>query len=523
MKLAIGYSDFKKIIDQKRYFADKSKLIAEIIDDAEVILITRPRRFGKTLNLSMLRYFFEFSDEHKAYLFENLNISKQASLFAEHQGRYPVINLSFKDVKESSYEAAYDKMLQILTKIYDSFSKTLLDSNKLTSFQKDYIHKILEKSASQAEVEDSIYMLSQLLHNHYDRKILILIDEYDTAIQSGYLNGYYEKITGFFRNLFSAALKDNPYLFKAVLTGILRISRESLFSGLNNLTVYSMLNPKYGDSFGLTEKEVVDLLTKSGLDQNAIIVKDWYNGYQVGEHVLYNPWSILNYLQTGGNLKPYWINTSDNALIQSLLLKSSQSFKEKFEHLLQGKTLNRLIDENFVFQDFESRGESSAWNLLLMTGYLKSIATQDTDQGSLCELAIPNREVRNLYRNIIEQWLSGTQGIDWYNQFLNYLLEGNIVAFEHDLKIILEQTISYHDVGKEAEVFYHGFILGITASLAGRSSYEIRSNRESSYGRYDYIIISHTPEKPTILFEFKTTKDHREADSLEKLARKALQ
>lgn len=502
MRLPIGYSDFKKIVDEEFDFVDKSFLIREVINDAEVILITRPRRFGKTLNMSMLRYFFELTTE-ATHLFKNLKIASEKDLFLKHQGQYPVIYLTFKDVKEHSYQAAYKKILHIIGNVYDEFSKVLLNSDKLTEFQKNNINSILAKQASQAEVEDSLRMLSKFLYDHYGRKVCILIDEYDTPIQSGYLHSYYNEIVGLFRNLFSAALKDNVYLFKSILTGILRISKESLFSGLNNLKVYSVLHPKYGAYFGFTEDEVVALLHQSGLKEKLVDIKDWYNGYQIDGHVLYNPWSIINCLQDGGMLRPYWVNTSDNILIKNLLLKSGEGFKERFELLLEGSSIERLIDENFVFSDLLKKNESAIWNLLLMTGYLKTISYQDTDQGSLCQLAIPNREIRNLYRGIIEQWLSNGYGVEWYNQFLEHLLDGDMIAFERDLTHILEQTVSSHDVGKEPEAFYHGFMIGMTASLYGRSHYETKSNRESGYGRYDYMILSRNLDKPTILFEFK--------------------
>lgn len=502
MRLPIGCSDLKKVVDEKLDFVDKSLFVKEVINDAEVVLITRPRRFGKTFNMSILRYFFEFKTD-STYLFKNLKISSEKDLFLRHQGQYLVINLTFKDLKEYSYQAAYKKILHIIGNVYDEFSRVLLNSDKLTDFQKNNINSILTKKASKAEVEDSLRMLSKFLYDHYGRKVCILIDEYDTPIQSGYLHGYYNEIVGLFRNLFSAALKDNIYLFKSVLTGILRISKESLFSGLNNLKVYSVLNSKYGAYFGFTEDEVVALLHQSGLEEKSAEVKDWYNGYQIDGYVLYNPWSIINCLQDGGMLRPYWVNTSDNTLIKNLLLKSAEGFKERFKLLLEGSSIERLIDENFVFSDLLKNNESAVWNLLLMTGYLKIISYQDTDQGSLCQLAIPNREIRNLYRGIIEQWLSNGFGVEWYNQFLEHLLDGDMILFEKDLMHILEQTVSSHDVGKEPEAFYHGFMIGMTASLYGRSDYETKSNRESGYGRCDYMILSHNLDKPTILFEFK--------------------
>jgi len=503
MQLPIGYSDFKKIVEEGFDFVDKSLLIKEVINDAESILIARPRRFGKTFNMSMLRHFFSLNSSITVNLFKNLKIDSDIDLIEKHQNQYSVIYLTFKDVKELSYEAAYQKIMHIIGTVYDEFSRVLLNSEKLTDFQKRKFNNILEGKSSQAEVDDSLRLLSNCLYDHYGKKVCILIDEYDTPIQSGYAHGFYDEIVALFRNLLSAALKDNIYLFKAVLTGILRVSRESLFSGLNNLKVYSVLHPKYGPYFGFIEQEVAVLLNKSGLKEKSDEIKNWYNGYQMGNQLIYNPWSIVNCIQDGGVLKPYWVNTSDNVLIKNILLKSSEGFKEQFELLLESRSVERLINENFVFSDLSRNNELAVWSLLLMTGYLKTISYQETDQGPLCQLAIPNREIRNLYRGIIEQWLSNGYGVEWYNEFLQHLLKGDMIAFEKDLTHILEQTVSSHDVGKEPEAFYHGLMIGLTASLYGRDDYEIKSNRESGYGRYDYMVLSRDLNKPTLLFEFK--------------------
>ena len=503
MKLPIGYSDFKKIIDEDFTFVDKSLFIKEIIHDVEVILITRPRRFGKTLNMSMLRYFLERNIHNSSYLFKNLKIAHEKDLCLKHQAQYPVIYITLKDVKERSFQTAYQKISYVISSIFDEFSNDLLNSDKLTNFQKNNIHTILTKQASQTDIEESLRMFSKALHDHYGQKACILIDEYDTPIQSGYLHGFYDEIIGFFRNFFGAGLKDNPYLFKSVLTGILRISKESLFSGLNNLKAYSVLHPKYGAYFGFTENEVKWLVDCAEQVNNLADMKHWYNGYQMGNYMMYNPWSIINCIQDNGVIRSYWVNTSDNALIKNILLKSNDNFKKRFELLLEGNAIERLIDENFVYSDLVKNNESAVWNLLCMTGYLKIDTFQGTDQGVLCQLRIPNREIRNLYRAIIEQWLSNGYGVEWYNQFLEHLLNGDMTAFERDLTHILEQTVSSHDVGRESESFYHGLMIGLTASLYGRDGYETKSNRESGYGRYDYMILAHDIDKLTILFEFK--------------------
>lgn len=525
MRLPIGYSDFKKIIDESRYFVDKSLLIKEIIDDAEVVLVTRPRRFGKTLNLSMLRYFFSshLTDAHAAHhLFENLNITQHSDIFSQHQGQYVVIYLTFKDIKDMTYDAAYQHMLELIREIYSAFSAELLTSDRLNDFQKNDIRDILNRQVSIVRLSMTLRILSQMLHDHYGKKICILIDEYDTPIQCGYLYGYYDAMIDFFRTFLGAALKDNPCLFKAVLTGILRVSKESVFSGLNNIKVYSVLHQKYSDYFGFTEVEVAILLKKTKLYDNLPAVKDWYNGYRIGNTVVYNPWSVLNYVDALGLLRPYWINTSDNHLIKTLFVKSSREVKEHFEILLQGGMVERLVDDYFAFQNLNKSSHTALWSLFVMTGYLTVASSSYTDQGLVCQLMIPNREIRNLYRDIIEGWLSSDHGIEWYNQFIEHLLDGDMTAFESDLKHILEQTVSYHDVGQESEVFYHGFMLGITASLYGRPGYEIRSNRESGYGRYDYMILANNVDKPTIVFEFKIMKQSQTVAALKTSAKRAL-
>jgi Predicted AAA-ATPase/PD-(D/E)XK nuclease superfamily len=525
MGLPVGVSDFKKIIDNKQDFVDKSLFIKEIIDDdAEVILITRPRRFGKTLNMSMLNYFFtNYKKRNKGStkkLFNSLKIAEYKEYMA-YQGKHPVIFLSFKDLKENSYEAMYDRFCKVISDLY-SEHRYLLDNNMLYEEKKNIYYSILNQKATYANISDSLKDLTEYLFQYYKEKPIILIDEYDIPVHSGYIYQYYEKAVNLFRNFLSAALKDNPNLFKSVLTGILRISRESLFSGLNNLKAYSFLNSKYGEYFGFTEDEVGHLLHKAELKNKANEIKNWYNGYKIGDHILYNPWSIASCIHEKGKLVPYWVNTSDDELIKKLLLQSNLAFKDRFELLLQDKTIKRIINENFVFSDLDKNHESAIWSLLLMTGYLKIFSYQETDQGSECQLSIPNREIRNLYRKIIEKWLSGDYGMEWYSQFITNLLDGNMINFEKDLQHIFEQTISYHDFAKNPEAFYHGFVIGLTASLYGHPNYEIQSNRESGYGRFDYLIFSRDPEKPTIIFEFKKVDPEVNDEKRKEIAQQAL-
>ncbi len=504
IRLPIGYSDFKEIAGGEFDFVDKSLFVKEVLEDTKVVLITRPRRFGKTLNMSMLRYFLDIN-ANAADLFANLKISEEKEFFAKHHGQYPVIYLTFKDIKSASYKEAYEKIKYVIQNVYDKFSRVLLSSDQLTALQKRKINLVLEDGISQPEIEESLLFLSCCLHDHYDRKVCILIDEYDTPIHTGYLNDYYQQIAGFFRGLLGAALKDNPYLFKAALTGILRVSKESLFSGLNNVEVYSVLSQKYGDYFGFTENEVEELLVKTGQQAKSEEIRRWYNGYQIGNHRIYNPWSMVNCLMKEGIVDRYWLNTSDNALIKHLLLKSTDIFKTRLESLLLGRAITYLIDEYIAFAELDTN-ESAVWSLFLMAGYLTVDSFERTVDGPLCQLRIPNIEIRSLYRGIFVSWLSDGFGIPWYHTFLESLLDGNIVEFENKLKLILERIVSVHDMSHSPEAFYHGLLVGLTASLSDRKDYEIKSNRESGYGRYDYMILSKLPNKPTIIFEFKKVK-----------------
>ncbi len=405
MRLPVGQSDFKKIIDSDFDFVDKSLMIKDIIDDDEVILITRPRRFGKTLNLSMLRYFFAASINNQSHqrLFSNLAINQADKKYLCHQSQYPVIFFSFKDIKEKVFSKAYDAIYNVIREMYNNHSY-LLSSDTLQEREKLSFMSILDKNAEDICIKNSLKNLIKYLYDHHQSQVIVLVDEYDTPIQSGYLHDYYEESIEFFHGFFGAALKDNPYLFKSVLTGILRISKESLFSGLNNVVTYSLLNINYSRYFGFTEKEVAQLLEQAKLENQLENVKTWYNGYCAGNTVLYNPWSIASYLKER-LLKPYWVNTSDNELIKKLLIQSSVRFKAQCEDLLGDKAIEKVIDDNVVFSDLKGN-ESMIWSLLLMMGYLKSINTEHTMQGTLCRLKIPNQEIRNFYRQITEQWLS---------------------------------------------------------------------------------------------------------------------
>jgi hypothetical protein len=521
MRLPLGYENFKELIDHRFNFVDKSLLIKEILDDdiTKVVLITRPRRFGKTLNLSMLHHFLasEVNGQSTTGLFTGLKITAAGEEYIRHQGKYPVIFITFKEIEDHTFEHILENMQLLMARVYEEHHY-LLSSPKLSETNKIFYETVLKGQANEALLKVAILNLTGYLYQHHGVKPWVLIDEYDKPIQSAYLHDYYNKMIRLMRGMLGAALKTNPYLERAVITGILRISKESLFSDLNNLKVYSLLQSRYGQYFGFTEEEVTNLLQQAGLEQKAAEIRAWYNGYQSGEYTIYNPWSIVNCINEKGRVEPYWINTSGNELIKELLTHAGESFRLQFEDLLSGKSVEKLIDENMVFSDLK-KNNSATWSLLLLSGYLKVTGIRDTEMGPYCTLIIPNREIRGLYRRIIEQWLSNGHGTDWFENFLNHLLTGDLQAFEADFRHLVEETFSVHDTSKDPEAFYHGFMVGATASLYYNKNYEIKSNRESGYGRYDYMIYSHDVSKPTILIEIKRVKksEKMSLEDLEKI------
>lgn len=506
MILPVGTEDFGKLINKKLDFVDKTLFVKEILDDvgADVVVITRPRRFGKTLNLSMLNYFLaeKVNGQSTKGLFDNLSISRCGDEYLQHQAKYPVISVTFKDIKELTYDSAKLHLSKVLSVLYSEHIE-LLSSQKLTSQDKRDFERILEKNGTEIDIKSSLEDLTRYIYLHYRVKPWLLIDEYDTPIQAAYVNKYYNEMIELMRGVLSSSLKSNSYLEKAVITGILRVAKESLFSGVNNLKVYSILNPKYGEYFGFTETEVADLLKKSNFSDKSEDIKNWYNGYQIGNNVIYNPWSITNCISEKCILQPYWVNTSDNQLIKDLLKASPIEFKKELELLLKGDSIEGFIDENMVFQ-YMSNDPGSVWSLLLMSGYLKPVSTRYTDQGTVCQLAIPNKEVRNLYRQIVEQWLSNGHGLKWYNDFIDTLLVGNIEKFKKHLEKVIFQITSYHDFAREPEAFYHGLMLGFTVSLHSTGAYEIKSNRESGKCRFDIMLIPKNKSKLGIIIELKS-------------------
>ncbi|QXM05194.1 AAA family ATPase [Crassaminicella indica] len=516
-KVPIGISDFKKLITENYYYVDKSLFIKEIINDgSEVILLPRPRRFGKTLNMSMLRYFFEKNDEDNKYLFENLKVNKYKDIM-DMQGKYPVIYLTFKDIKDGNFQKCYEKMKEIISKEY-SRHRYLIESQFLNEEDEIYFKDILYKRASQVEYETSLKNLSKFLSEYYNQKTIVLIDEYDTPIQSGYLSGYYKEIIEFMRNFLSGALKDNEYLQKGVLTGILRVAKESIFSGLNNLEVFTILKNSYGDKFGFLESEVEEILKHYNIEYEMDEVRKWYNGYIFGENVIYNPWSILNYVKNHENgFRPYWVNTSSNDLVKIVLTKAGETVKKELEDLIKGKAIVKQINEDIVMNDVEN-GSENVWSFLLFSGYLKVINENLKMGRSFCTLEIPNFEVKYLYEEIILSWFKESINNEKFNYMLKSLTTGDIETFEDIFSEYIIKSASYFDI-EESEKFYHAFVLGILVAL--NEEYEVKSNRESGYGRYDIMIIPKDKSKMGIIIEFKNVSKRRK-ETLEIAADKAI-
>ncbi|WBW96282.1 AAA family ATPase [Oceanirhabdus sp. W0125-5] len=518
-KIPIGIGDFKELIEGDFYFVDKSLLIKDVIDDgAKVILLPRPRRFGKTLSMSMLEYFFQKSENDNSHLFKGLKVVEHKGIM-EKQGKYPVIFITFKDVKYSSWEECYDGLRVLVSKLFQRY-KFILEDSKLSNYHKNEFLKIIDMRANIVELSNALATLSEILCEVYEEKTVILIDEYDVPIQSGFSNNYYKKIMEFIRNFLSAGLKDNTYLQKAVLTGILRVSKESVFSGLNNLKVCTILNPQYSRYFGFSHEEIEELLKYYDVEDKINDVKDWYNGYKFGKSLVYNPWSILNYIDNSEmGFMPHWVNTSSNNIVKELLAKGGEGVKKDLEELIKGNSITKKIDENIVMGDIH-RDSESVWNFLFFTGYLKLVERELRMGRNICELKIPNKEVQYLFEDIIISWFNENISNDKYNIMLNSLVNGDIKTFSIILREYVLSSVSYFDTGKnESEKFYHAFVLGLLISLS--KEYQVKSNRESGYGRYDIMIIPKDKSKLGIIIEFKKV-DEYDKETLEIAVNEAL-
>ena len=477
-KLPIGISDFKKIIKNDYYYFDKTNLIESILNDgSEVKLFTRPRRFGKTLNMSMLKYFFDIKnkDENRR-LFEGLNISK--SEYCGMQGNFPVISVSFKKYQEKDWKNGFDMIKDIISGLYDEFEFV---KEKLSARKKKKFDSILMEKANLANWKNSLADLSNYLYDFYGKKVIVLIDEYDQPIINSYIEGYYDETIDFFKSFYGAVLKDNEYLEMGVMTGILRVAKENIFSGLNNLEVHTILDDEFTEYFGIMEDEVEKALEDFGLEYELKDVQKWYNGYLFGNRKVYNPWSIVNFLKNG-NLKPYWVNTSGNALIKLYLKKLRDSIFDDFTKLLNKKSILKIINDNMTFGNLKANFEKNIWNLFFHSGYL-TLAEKYNENDVY--LKIPNEEILKMFSEMfIEVYF------DDYEKFLymsDALRKGDISNFKKYLKEILLENAGIFDVsGTYKEQFYHGLMLGLILTL--KNEYEITSNNFAGKGRYDLLL-----------------------------------
>ena len=516
--LPIGISDYVRA-QSEYYYVDKTMLIKEFLDKKPLVsLFTRPRRFGKTLNMDMLRVFFEISDEDTSRYFMDKNIWKCGAQYQAHQGKYPVIFLTFKDVKFDTWKATIDKIRGLLQEEYGRHQELLI-SDKISQYEKEYFSKILDATANEVELTSALERLSKMLATHYEKSPIIIIDEYDTPIQEGYSKDFYDEIISFMRNFFSGAFKDNKNLSYGFLTGILRIAQESIFSGLNNLTVNSVMDEEYSQFFGFTSDEVKVMLEYYNMSDKENELKEWYDGYRFGNEEIYNPWSVINYISRGGIPQAYWVNTGKNEILDDVMRTSTDDIAERLHALLQGESVIARIDQNVVYRSLAEE-PSNIYSLLLVAGYLKTQKKElQADGAYLCEVSIPNKEIASVYKNeILSYFLQiGVITRTTANKIAESLYANDYKKLQKAIAEYLDKSISFYDGG--AEGFYHGLMLGLIALMDNQ--YKIKSNRESGDGRYDVCLIPRGKRYPGIILELKW-KEKLKEDALNKLGEDAL-
>lgn len=518
LPLPIGVSSYRDAVSEY-YYVDKTLLIRDFLDTIpKVSLFTRPRRFGKTLNMDMLRTFFEISGEDTSKYFKKKKIWECGEKYRSHQGKYPVVFLSFKDVKYDCWDKALRDIADSIAIEYARHSE-LSESDKCDRLEKDYYRKVVTKKADEVDLSRALSALSRMLYKHYGEAAVIIIDEYDTPIQQGYVNGYYSQVIGFIRNLFSGAFKDNEFLAYGFLTGILRVAKESIFSGLNNLKEHSILDERFSEYFGFTRDEVMQMLRYYKRADKADEICAWYDGYLFGKTEIFNPWSVISYIDNGCIPRAYWQSTGSNEIIGETVENASFEIQDNLQALLRGESISAYIDSSIIYPEIQT-DPSSIYSFLLMTGYLKAADTEEWRGGSLfCDVKIPNKEILSVYGKEI---LSGTSDI--FPQSTAIAVQQAVIKQDaEELKLqlekLLKQTVSVFDTGHES--FYHGWILGIYAIM--NDSYRITSNRESGDGRYDIQLKPTNLSMPGILIEIKVLNDKTVADDMisEKLSQLA--
>ena len=517
--LPIGISDYVRA-QAEYYYVDKTMLIKDFLDQKPMVsLFTRPRRFGKTLNMDMLRVFFEISEDDTSKYFTDKAIWKCGEEYRTQQGIYPVVFLTFKDVKFDTWEATIHKIRGLLQEEYGRHPELAL-SDKIADYEKEYFQKVLNGTASEVDLTSALEKLSKMLAVHYKKAPIIIIDEYDTPIQEGYSKDFYDEIIGFMRNFFSGAFKDNRNLSYGFLTGILRIAQESIFSGLNNLTVNSVMDEEYDNYFGFTQGEVKEMLEYYGMSEKESELKEWYDGYLFGSEEIYNPWSVINYIAKGGIPQAYWVNTGKNEILEDVLKIATDDITERLFALLQGEMVVARIDQNVVYRSL-AEDPANIYSLLLIAGYLKIPRKELQADGTyLCEVSIPNREIAAVYKNEILSHLLqiGAVTRTTANRIAESLYTNDHKKLQKAIAEYMDKSISFYDAG--AEGFYHGLVLGLIALMDNQ--YKIKSNRESGDGRYDISLFPREEKYPGIIMELKWKKN-LSADDLDGLAEEAFE
>lgn len=510
--IPIGYENFKELLDKGCYYVDKTLMIKDIIDNREKVnLYTRPRRFGKTLNLSMLQYYFEKTDKDNSYLFDNLKISKAGDIYKDYQGQYPVISLSLKSMKQPNFDYSFSEYKNLITREFGRHNY-ILNSDKLSPIERAKFTSIYNGQAEDKQYITAIRLLSDCLNKVYDKNVIILIDEYDVPLENAYFRNFYDEMVDLIRSAFESALKTNNSLEFGILTGCLRVSKESIFTGLNNLNVYSVTENMFSQYFGFVEEEVRELLNFYGVIEKFEEVKQWYDGYLFGITEIYNSWSILKYVQTaisGGEIipKPYWSNTSSNDIIRELVFDGDDDTKSIIEDLMNGGTIKKPVYEDITYRNVKIN-DDYIWSFLLFTGYLKPLKLSIVADVLYAEMTIPNREVKSIYRSSIMQWFDEKIRSSDVSDILEAVINGDTEKFEDRINEWLLNCISYHD---GYENYYHGFLVGL---LVGKRGYKVKSNRENGKGRTDITICEFQKRTVAVIIEVKVAKSFKELDNM---------
>lgn len=502
LPLPIGESDFKKLVDSY-YYVDKTLMIKEFIDSKpKVSLFTRPRRFGKTLAMGMLQTFFEISDTDNSKYFKDKIIWSCGEKYRKEFGKYPVVFVTFKDIKFQTWEQTYTAIRETIAREFLRH-EVLLTSDKCNEYEKDYFRKVVDGSISEVSMSRALSELSHMLKKHYNQSAVIIIDEYDTPIQQGYTGGYYEQIIGFMRNLLSGAFKDNSDLAYGFLTGILRVAKESIFSGLNNLTVHSIMDEKYSEYFGFTADEVREMAEYYEVADKYDDICEWYDGYRFGSEDIFNPWSVINYFYNNCTAKAYWQSTGDNSIIRQIVAEADNETADNLRKLLQGEIVSSYVDTSVIYPEIKSN-PTTIYSFLLAAGYLKTVKKDDIPDGnSICDIAIPNKEIFYVYEREILSALSDVISQSTAIAIQQAIMKQNIPSLQENLEKLLLNSISAFDYAHEN--FYHGLVIGLCAVMNNR--YFVSSNIESGHGRYDIQLRPINKRLPGIIIELKVLKD----------------